>query len=35
MTDAWLKKVAALGVDGKAVIAYYKGVIAEEDAKRP
>jgi TRAP-type C4-dicarboxylate transport system substrate-binding protein len=35
MTDAWLKKVAAMGVDGKAVIAYYKGVIAEEDAKRP
>jgi TRAP-type C4-dicarboxylate transport system substrate-binding protein len=34
MTDAWLKKVAAMGVDGKAVIAYYKSVLAEEDAKR-
>jgi TRAP-type C4-dicarboxylate transport system substrate-binding protein len=33
MTDAWLKKVAAMGVDGKAVIAYYKGVLAEEDAR--
>jgi TRAP-type C4-dicarboxylate transport system substrate-binding protein len=34
MTNAWLNKVAAMGVDGKAVIAYYKGVLAEEDAKR-
>jgi TRAP-type C4-dicarboxylate transport system substrate-binding protein len=34
MTGAWLKKVAAMGVDGKAVIAYYRGVLAEEDAKR-
>lgn len=34
MTDAWLKKVAAMGVDGKAVIAYYRSVLAEEDAKR-
>jgi len=34
MIDAWLKKVAAMGVDGKAVIAYYKSVLAEEDAKR-
>ena len=34
MTDAWLKKVAAMGVDGKAVIAYYKSVLDEEDAKR-
>jgi len=34
MTDAWLKKVAAMGIDGKAVIAYYKSVLAEEDAKR-
>ena len=34
MTDAWLKKVAGMGLDGKAVIAYYKGVLAEEDAKR-
>ncbi len=34
MTDAWLKKVAGMGIDGKAVIAYYKGVLAEEDAKR-
>jgi hypothetical protein len=34
MTDAWLKKVAAMGIDGKAVIAYYKGVLDEEDAKR-
>ncbi|MGW8269323.1 MAG: TRAP transporter substrate-binding protein DctP [Burkholderiales bacterium] len=34
MTDAWLKKVAAMGIDGKAVIAYYKSVLDEEDAKR-
>jgi len=34
MTDAWLNKVAAMGVDGKAVIAYYKDVLAKEDAKR-
>ncbi|MGA8005066.1 MAG: TRAP transporter substrate-binding protein DctP [Burkholderiales bacterium] len=34
MTDAWLKKVAAMGVDGKAAIAYYRKVLAEEDAKR-
>lgn len=34
MIDAWLKKVAAMGVDGKVVIAYYKSVLAEEDAKR-
>ncbi len=34
MIDAWLKKTAAMGVDGKAVIAYYKSVLAEEDAKR-
>lgn len=34
MIGAWLKKVAAMGVDGKAVIAYYKSVLAEEDAKR-
>jgi len=34
MTDAWVKKVAAMGIDGKAVIAYYKSVLAEEDAKR-
>lgn len=34
MIEAWLKKVAAMGVDGKAVIAYYKSVLAEEDAKR-
>jgi len=34
ITDAWLKKVAAMGVDGKAAIAYYRGVLAEEDAKR-
>jgi TRAP-type C4-dicarboxylate transport system substrate-binding protein len=34
MTDAWIKKVAAMGIDGKAVIAYYKSVLAEEDAKR-
>ncbi|MGH8688268.1 MAG: TRAP transporter substrate-binding protein DctP [Burkholderiales bacterium] len=34
MTDAWLKKVAAMGIDGKAVIAYYKSVLAEEDAQR-
>jgi TRAP-type C4-dicarboxylate transport system substrate-binding protein len=34
MTDAWLKKVAAMGVDGKAAIAYYKSVLDEEDAKR-
>jgi TRAP-type C4-dicarboxylate transport system substrate-binding protein len=33
-TDAWLKKVAAMGIDGKAVIAYYKGVLEQEDAKR-
>jgi TRAP-type C4-dicarboxylate transport system substrate-binding protein len=34
MVDAWLKKVAAMGVDGKAVIAYYRSVLDEEDAKR-
>jgi TRAP-type C4-dicarboxylate transport system substrate-binding protein len=34
MTDAWLKKVAAMGVDGKAAIAYYRKVLADEDAKR-
>jgi TRAP-type C4-dicarboxylate transport system substrate-binding protein len=34
MTDAWLKKTAAMGVDGKAVIAYYRKVLAEEDARR-
>lgn len=34
MTDAWLKKTAAMGVDGKAAIAYYRGVLAAEDAKR-
>jgi len=34
ITDAWLKKVAAMGVDGKAAIDYYRGVLAEEDAKR-
>ena len=34
MTDAWLKKVAAMGVDGKAAIAYYRSVLEEEDAKR-
>jgi TRAP-type C4-dicarboxylate transport system substrate-binding protein len=32
--DEWLKKVAALGVDGKTVIEYYKSVLEEEDAKR-
>jgi TRAP-type C4-dicarboxylate transport system substrate-binding protein len=34
MIAEWLKKVAAMGIDGKAVIAYYEGVIAEEKAKR-
>jgi TRAP-type C4-dicarboxylate transport system substrate-binding protein len=34
MTDAWLKKVSAMGVDGKAAIAYYKSVLVEENAKR-
>ena len=34
MTDAWLKKVAAMGVDGKAAITYYRGVLATEDTKR-
>ena len=34
MTDDWLKKVSAMGIDGKAVIAYYKSVLEEEDAKR-
>lgn len=34
MIDAWLKKTAALGVDGKAAIAYYRSVLAQEDAKR-
>jgi TRAP-type C4-dicarboxylate transport system substrate-binding protein len=34
MIDAWLKKTAALGVDGKAAIAYYRSVLDEEDAKR-
>jgi hypothetical protein len=29
-----LKKVAAMGIDGKAAIAYYRKVLAEEDAKR-
>jgi TRAP-type C4-dicarboxylate transport system substrate-binding protein len=33
-TDAWLAKVAAMGVDGNAVIAYYKSVLAEENVKR-
>jgi TRAP-type C4-dicarboxylate transport system substrate-binding protein len=33
MTDAWLKKTAAMGVDGKAAIAYYRSVLAAEDAK--
>jgi TRAP-type C4-dicarboxylate transport system substrate-binding protein len=33
MTDAWLKKVDTMGVDGKAAIAYYRGVLAEEEAK--
>jgi len=34
ITEAWLKKVAAMGVDGKAAIEYYRKVLAEEDAKR-
>jgi TRAP-type C4-dicarboxylate transport system substrate-binding protein len=34
ITDAWLKKVAAMGVDGKAAISYYRSVLAGEDAKR-
>jgi TRAP-type C4-dicarboxylate transport system substrate-binding protein len=34
MIDAWLKKTAALGVDGKAAIAYYRSVLAQENAKR-
>ena len=34
MTDAWLKKTAAMGVDGKAAIAYYRGVLAAEEAKQ-
>jgi len=34
MIDAWLKKTAAMGVDGKAAIAHYWSVLAEEDAKR-
>jgi TRAP-type C4-dicarboxylate transport system substrate-binding protein len=34
MIDEWVKKVDAMGIDGKAVIAYYKGVIAEENARR-
>jgi TRAP-type C4-dicarboxylate transport system substrate-binding protein len=34
ITAAWLKKVAAMGVDGKAAIAYYRSVLAAEDAKR-
>ena len=34
MIDEWLQKVSAMGIDGKAVIAYYKSVLAEEDAKR-
>jgi len=34
MTDAWLKKVAAMGVDGKAAMAYYRSVLAAEDAKQ-
>lgn len=34
MTEDWLKKVAAMGIDGKAVIAHYKSVLEEEDAKR-
>jgi len=34
MIEAWLKKVEAMGVDGKAAIAYYKGVLAEEDKQR-
>jgi len=34
ITNAWLKKVAAMGIDGKAAIAYYRHVLAVEDAKR-
>jgi len=34
MIDAWLKKVAAMGVDGNAAIAYYRSVLEAEDAKR-
>jgi TRAP-type C4-dicarboxylate transport system substrate-binding protein len=33
MTDAWLKKVDAMGVDGKAAIGYYRSVLAEEEAR--
>ena len=32
--DAWLKKVADMGVDGAAAIAHYQGIIAEENARR-
>jgi TRAP-type C4-dicarboxylate transport system substrate-binding protein len=34
ITEAWLKKVAAMGVDGNAAIAYYRQILAEEDGKR-
>lgn len=34
MIDDWLKKTAAMGVDGKAAMAYYKSVLEAEDAKR-
>jgi TRAP-type C4-dicarboxylate transport system substrate-binding protein len=31
--DAWIKRVGGMGVDGKAALAYYEQVIAEESAK--
>lgn len=34
MINAWLKKTAAMGVDGKAAMAYYKSVLEAEDARR-
>lgn len=34
MINAWLKKTAAMGVDGKAAMAYYQSVLEAEDAKR-
>lgn len=33
IVDDWLKKVGAMGVDGKAVIDFYRKTIAEEQAK--
>lgn len=33
MIDDWVKRVGGMGVDGKAAIAYYQSIVAEESAK--